>query len=269
MEGDQPSTSGAPQAAQASAAHPVLPAAAPPLPRQEVITLPLCPSVRQQLLSAGLRTVADLQGLKPLDLAREANISPADAYEALRVAVDGRRLAGAGLQLTGARSAAEIYEIQSSAKKIVTFCPDLDAVLGGGVPTGSVTEFCGVPGVGKTQLGMQLAVDVQIPEAFGGVGGGAVYVDTEGSFMVERLVDIASAAVDHVQVGAGDWGWTGGWGLSRRCNGARARTRMPAVCFAPVGVWAAGWVVRLVPAAILAHHLLMLSLMNRGVLQSS
>ena len=28
----------------------------------------------------------------------------------------------------------------------------------------------GVPGVGKTQLGMQLAVDVHMPEAFGGLG---------------------------------------------------------------------------------------------------
>ena len=36
----------------------------------------------------------------------------------------------------------------------------------------------GVPGVGKTQLGMQLALDVQIPRAFGGVGGQAVYIDT-------------------------------------------------------------------------------------------
>lgn len=34
----------------------------------------------------------------------------------------------------------------------------------------------GVPGVGKTQLGMQIAVNVQIPVAFGGLGGKAVYI---------------------------------------------------------------------------------------------
>jgi len=61
-----------------------------------------------------------------------------------------------------------------------------------------VTEFCGVPGVGKTQLGIQLAVDVQIPVVFGGVGGKAVYIDTEGSFGIDRVQDIASAAVGHV-----------------------------------------------------------------------
>jgi RAD51-like protein 2 len=42
---------------------------------------------------------------------------------------------------------------EARARRIITFCSDLDAILGGGVPTGQVTEFCGVPGVGKTQLG--------------------------------------------------------------------------------------------------------------------
>ena len=40
-------------------------------------------------------------------------------------------------------------------------------------------EFCGIPGIGKTQLGMQLAVDVQIPVAFMGLGSEAIYIDTE------------------------------------------------------------------------------------------
>ena len=36
---------------------------------------------------------------------------------------------------------------------------------------GSVTEICGAPGVGKTQLCIQLAVNALIPEVFEGVGG--------------------------------------------------------------------------------------------------
>ncbi|KAJ7411227.1 DNA repair protein RAD51 3 [Pitangus sulphuratus] len=47
---------------------------------------------------------------------------------------------------------------------------------------------------------MQLAVDVQIPECFGGVAGEAVFIDTEGSFMVDRVVDIAAACVQHCQL---------------------------------------------------------------------
>lgn len=46
---------------------------------------------------------------------------------------------------------------------------------------------------------LQLAVDVQIPEYLGGVGGEAIYIDTEGSFVVERAAEIAEAAVLHCQ----------------------------------------------------------------------
>lgn len=53
--------------------------------------------------------------------------------------------------------------------------------------------------MGKTQFGMQLAVDVQIPHQFGGVGGGALYIDTEGSLTVERLSQLCSAVVEHLQ----------------------------------------------------------------------
>ena len=44
---------------------------------------------------------------------------------------------------------------------------------------------------------MQLAVDVQIPECCGGVDGEAIYIDTEGSFVVERAAEIARATMLH------------------------------------------------------------------------
>jgi RAD51-like protein 2 len=40
----------------------------------------------------------------------------------------------------------------------------------------------GVPGVGKTQLGMQLAINVQIPVKLGGVGGHAIYIDDKSQY---------------------------------------------------------------------------------------
>ncbi|KAG0721067.1 DNA repair protein RAD51 3 [Chionoecetes opilio] len=48
------------------------------------------------------------------------------------------------------------------------------------------------------QLPLQACVSVQLPKSVGGVGGEAVYVDTEGSFTVRRLKDMASHAVHHV-----------------------------------------------------------------------
>jgi RAD51-like protein 2 len=66
------------------------------------------------------------------------------------------------------------------------------------VPLGEVTEFVGTPGIGKTQLGIQLAVDAHLPHIFGGAEGEAVYIDTEGSFMSERAFEIAEAFTTHV-----------------------------------------------------------------------
>ena len=44
-----------------------------------------------------------------------------------------------------------------------------------------------------------MAVDTQIPECLGGLGGDVVFIDTEGSFIVDRLVDVATATVEHWQ----------------------------------------------------------------------
>lgn len=52
---------------------------------------------------------------------------------------------------------------------------------------------------------MQLAVDVQIPECFGGVAGEAVFIDTEGSFMVDRVVSLATACIQHLHLVAGTY----------------------------------------------------------------
>ena len=46
---------------------------------------------------------------------------------------------------------------------------------------------------------MQIAVDVQIPSVFKGVGGQALYIDTEGSFMAERLAQMAASVASHIQ----------------------------------------------------------------------
>jgi len=55
-----------------------------------------------------------------------------------------------------------------------------------------------VPGAGKTQLCLQLAVDVTIPAAFGGIDGDCLYIDTEGSFAVDRVLDMTEAVLCHL-----------------------------------------------------------------------
>ena len=109
----------------------------------------------------------------------------------MRFGVDGTALAGA-------KSASELLNEESAKLPIYTFCQELDDLLGGGVAVGEITELCGCPGIGKTQMCIQLCCSVQIPNAFGGHEGSAVYVDTEGSFMAERARDVAAAAADHL-----------------------------------------------------------------------
>ncbi len=46
------------------------------------------------------------------------------------------------LLTAGARSAQHLYEKELAARKVITFCGDLDGMLGGGVATGQITEFC-------------------------------------------------------------------------------------------------------------------------------
>eukprot|EP00803_Ostreobium_quekettii_P000806 evm.model.scf_655.5 EVM.evm.TU.scf_655.5 scf_655:56748-63748(+) len=161
--------------------------------RQEVTSLPLPPSIRERLLRWGFRTVGDLEGVGPVDLASEAGLTQEEAVEVLKLSTSRGRW-----ELTGAKSAWELYMKERQSRRIVTFGNDLDGILGGGVATGEVTEFCGVPGVGKTQIGIQLSVAVQLPWDVKGLGGAAVYIDTEGSFTVERAAEMAEAAVKHV-----------------------------------------------------------------------
>jgi len=88
--------------------------------------------------------------------------------------------------------------MEDSRPYIVTFNADLDRMLGGGIPTHQITEFYGVPGIGKTQLGIQLSVDVQFPKVFDGCEGQCIYIDTEGSFVMERVIQVAQAASNHL-----------------------------------------------------------------------
>ncbi|XP_061961333.1 DNA repair protein RAD51 homolog 3 isoform X2 [Populus nigra] len=89
-----------------------------------------------------------------------------------------------------------LHEERSLMTRLTTSCADLDDILGGGISCKQVTEIGGVPGIGKTQLGIQLAVNVQMPSYCGGLGGKAIYI--EGSFMGERAQEIAEACIEDI-----------------------------------------------------------------------
>ena len=66
-------------------------------------------------------------------------------------------------------------------------------MLLGGIETGSITEFYGEFRTGKTQIAHQLCVNVQLSREQGGLEGNALYIDTEGTFRPERIIQMAEA----------------------------------------------------------------------------
>lgn len=161
--------------------------------------LPLPPSVQSKLAAAGFATVGDLDGLPPAELAAELSI---ESREAAKLLAQVRSCGGETRPRDAAvtKTARQLLDEERASAHLSTFVKDLDLLLGGGVALRQLTEFAGVPGIGKTQLGMQLAVNVHVPEAFGGLGGEAVYIDSEGSFLAERVAEMARALLTHLHM---------------------------------------------------------------------
>lgn len=91
----------------------------------------------------------------------------------------------------GFKSAEAIWEHRKNIARVTTGSQELDDVLHGGVETGSVIEFFGEFRTGKTQIMHQLCVNVQLPKEKGGLEGRALYIDTEGTFRPERIIQMS------------------------------------------------------------------------------
>ncbi|QDZ25246.1 DNA repair protein Rad51 [Chloropicon primus] len=155
------------------------------------------PKLRRALVDAGFNNVHDVCHLSAMDLARELGTTPEEAQQVIDLAKTKAVGAYLGNSVTF-RTALELFE--NPCERIPLGIPRLDAALGGGISAGQVTEICGPPGAGKTQISMLLSVT-----AIAGGGStrdsaagrascsdrGVLYIDTEGSFVPERVEEIA------------------------------------------------------------------------------
>ena len=89
--------------------------------------------------------------------------------------------------------AEEALEWRKSVLRCTTGSEVLDALFAGGIETQALTELYGEFGSGKTQLAHTLCATCHLPPEEGGLGGGAIYLDTESTFRPERLQQIAEA----------------------------------------------------------------------------
>ncbi len=146
-----------------------------------------------KLLKAGFTTVQAVAMTPAREIADLAGMGSDTAVKVCRLArmhVD-----------PGFVPALEVLEMRQHMVKCTTGSSELDRILGGGIETGAITELIGEFGSGKTQICFTLAVTAQQPVEEGGYAGNVCVIDTEGTFMPERIMQIAEErGLDYTKV---------------------------------------------------------------------
>lgn len=89
-------------------------------------------------------------------------------------------------------TAEDYFSHESKFRSLMFNVTSLDDLLRG-IDTGSVTEFYGQSGSGKTQLCLQLALNCQLTHELGGLDGKVIYISTDKAFPIKRLAQMKSA----------------------------------------------------------------------------
>ncbi|MFH1248808.1 MAG: DNA repair and recombination protein RadA [archaeon] len=145
------------------------------------------PAIATKLEAAGITELMNIAVLSPAELSNTSGLSEAVARKAIQAS---RKMLNLGFE-----DASEYMKRRDEMLTIRTGSGNLDALLGGkGVETKAITEVYGAFGSGKTQMGLSLAVNVQLPIKEGGCNAKAIYIDTEGTFRPERIKQIAEGS---------------------------------------------------------------------------
>ena len=151
----------------------------------ELTDLPgIGPAVSAKLEAAGILDLMSLAVMSPAALSDAAGVSAAVARKAIQAAREMLDL--------GFIEGTEYAKRREDINYITTGSKNFDNLLGGkGVESRAITEAFGAYGSGKTQVGLTLAVNVQLPLEKGGANGKGVFIDTEGTFRPARIKQIA------------------------------------------------------------------------------
>ncbi len=151
----------------------------------ELMDLPgIGPAVATKLENAGILDLMSLAVASPATISDASGISAAVARKAIQAA---RTMLDLGFQ-----DGVQYAKKRDNVSYITTGSENINNLLGGkGVESRAITEAFGAYGSGKTQLGLTLAVNVQLPLEKGGSNGKCVFIDTEGTFRPARIKQIA------------------------------------------------------------------------------
>lgn len=143
------------------------------------------PKTAKKLEDIGYTDLMAIAVASPVELAAIADIGEGQAAKIISAV---RQILDIGFE-----PADRIFERKQKALKITTGSENLDKLLGGGVETQAITETYGSFGSGKSQLGFQLAVNVQLSKEQGGLERACVFIDSENTFSPNRVVAMAKA----------------------------------------------------------------------------
>ena len=141
--------------------------------------------IAEKLKKAGYIDLMSLAAASPREVSAAAEIGEETANKIIKTARSTLNI--------GFEKATDVYDRREKIGKISTGSENLDKLLGGGIETQAVTEFHGAFGSGKTQIGFQLAVNVQLPVEKGGLEGACIFLDAENTFRPSRIKQIAEA----------------------------------------------------------------------------
>ena len=136
----------------------------------------------QKLADANFGTMLSIAVATPGELVEASGLTEAAARKMIQFARQAMEL--------GFQSGEDILEKRSRVLKISTGSKAVDDLMEGGFETNSLVECFGQYGSGKTQVAHQLCVNVQKQHPDSVV----VYIDTEGTFRPERIIQFAKGA---------------------------------------------------------------------------
>jgi len=138
-----------------------------------------------KLRDAGYDSLMSVATMSAADLSEVADIGTKTSNKIIQAAREELDL--------GFQKGSDKLEERANMSKITLTSTEFDDLVDGGIETQAITEFYGEFGSAKTQCALQLAVNVQRPEEEGGLDKGVIFIDTEDTFIPERVEQMAEA----------------------------------------------------------------------------